>query len=437
MDVRYLLLLCLAATTVSAQDFKEKAPGPKSKGRPFLWKTNRGFEYVYRVPKSYKPKKRATLLIIFHDKGHRSAFDIRNYPRYFRPDDILLYPGRPTDLDGGGSVGSIEYKPEPLDARVIRGIYFDFLKAFKVQATLLYGVGNGASFALYYAGSYPQEVDGVVAETGTVWKDTEITKAQEDMPVMLMQFLADERTGLASYAKGLELFRSKGVTQLRHSVVFARGSPASHPSAVELGLAWCETMSTANPDRLKAAYKSVTRIRDRRLYDYGALYQICKKMAIKRNVGRIEKLAAGHVAAIRAALGDNKDFKFDGKPWAGHYFAFRRGFAGVPACDALVAEWKEHIDKHAAAAKDQRLTWTDQRGKNPQAAFWSCAEIIRGACLDPSPLANPMASDMAKWKQDAGKHVLDKKDLAAYEAFLLACEQGAAAYDEINKKWRP
>ncbi len=435
--MRYLLLLCLAASTVGAQDFKEKAPGPKSKGRPFLWKTNSGFEYVYRVPKSYKPKKRATLLIIFHDKGHRSAFDIRNYPRRFRPDDVLLYPGRPAALEGGASVGSIEYKPERLDARVIRGIHLDLLKALKIQATFVYGAGKGGSFALFYAGSYPQDVSGVVAETGTVWADTEITKAQAEMPVMLMQFLADEQTGLASYAKGLALFGSKGVTQLRHSVVLSHGSPASHPSAVGVGLAWCVAMSTANPDRLKAVYKDVTRIRDRRLYDYGSLYQICKKMALRRNVARLEKLAAGHVAAIRAALGDNKDFKFDGKPWAGHYFAFRRGFAGVPACDELVAEWKEHIDRHAATAKDQRLTWTDQREKNPQAAFWSCAEIIRGACLDPSPLANPMASDMAKWKQAADKNALDGKDLAAYEAFLLACEQGATAYDEINKKWRP
>lgn len=434
--MRYLLLLCLAATTVDGQTFKEKAPGPKSKGRPFAWKTNKGFEYVYRVPKSYKPKKRATLLIIFHGKDHTAAFDISNYPRRFRQDDILLYPGKPTKREGGGSVGSIEYRPEPLDARVIRGIYFDLKKALQIHSTLVYGLGDGGSFALFYAGSYPEEINGVLTESGTVWKDTEITNAQADMPILFVQFLVDKRMGLMDFSKALDLYKSKGATATRHSVVYSRGSPAGHPSGLGAGLAWCEAMSTASLDRLNAIYKQVSRIQDRRLYDYGLLYGIAKKMVKKRTVDRLEKLAANHADAIRAALGDNQDFAFDGKPWLGHYLAFRRGFAGISACDELIKEWPS-IDKHAATAKDQRITWKEQRKQNPQAAFWACAEIMRRACLDPSPLANPMASDLAQWKQDAAKLFIDAKDVQTYENYLLACELGAAAYDELNKKWRP
>jgi len=435
--VRYLLLLCLAATIVHAQTFKEKAPSGKSKGRPFAWKSNNGFQYVYRVPKSYKPKRPATLLIIFHGKDRRAAFDISNYPRRFRPDDILLYPGRPTRLEGGGSVGSVDYKPEPLDARVIRGIQLDFLKAFKVRTTLVYGMGSGGSFALYYAGTYPQEVNGVLTESGTVWKDTEITKAQADMPILFVQFLADGRMGLFDFSKAVELYRSKGATAVRHSVIYSHGSPAGHPAGLDAGLAWCEAMSTASLDRLNAIYKHVARIADRRLYDYGSLYGIAKKMAKKRTVERLEKLAATHVAAIRAALAGNKELAFDGKPWLGHYLAFRRGFAGIPACDEMIKEWQPRIDKHAATAKDQRVTWKEQRAQNPQAAFWACAEMMRHACLDPSPLANPIASDLQKWKQDAQKLFLDAKDIQAYDSYVQACELGAAAYDGINKKWRP
>ena len=252
------------------------------------------------------------------------------------------------------------------------------------------------------------------------------------MPVVLLQFLDDKQTGLASYAAGLELLKAKGVKQVRHSLI-----GTSHPNAVSVGLSWCEAMSTGNSDRLKLIYRGVSRIEDRKTYDYGALYEICKKMKMKRNIVRIEKLAADHAAAIRVALGDNKDLKFDGKAWLGHYLVYQRAFVGVPACDELMAEWKAQIDKHAATAKDNLPTWTDQRDKNPQAAFWACAEIIRSACLDSSPLAEPMASDLAMWKQEAAKHVLDKKDVASYEAFVLACEQGAMAYDELNKKFRP
>jgi hypothetical protein len=437
--VRYLLLLCLLATNAGAETFKEKKPSPKTKGKLYAWKTTNDFPYLYRVPKSYNPKKRATLLLVLQGKDRKTHFDIRDYAEgRFRPDDILVFPGQPEPQEGGGATGSIEYKANALDARVIRGIHLDFLKVYKIQTSLVYGTGKGGSFALYYAGIYPTGVDGVVADAAEVWKETEVVKEQEQQAVLMMSFMGDARVDLAAQQKGFDLYESKGVKKLHLSVVYPGiDEHFGHPSALAGQLAWCEAMTTTNSKRLASIYKTAARTIEPRVCDYSAWHALAKKCEKKRAVERIEKLAELHVAAIRESLGDNKTCQLDGKPWLGHFLAFRRGFATLPACVELVKELQPNIDAHAKFAKDQIPIWKDQRTQNPQAAFWGCAQIIRKACLDISLVTPPMVTDLEQWHKEAAKHALPDEDVKAYETYVAARTAGMDAYHELNKRFRP
>ncbi|MHC4341526.1 MAG: hypothetical protein ACYSX0_15110, partial [Planctomycetota bacterium] len=65
MRTLLVLLLALAVPAVAGK-YKEKEPGPKSKGKVYLWKSSNGGEYLYFVPKNYDAKKGANLVFLLH-----------------------------------------------------------------------------------------------------------------------------------------------------------------------------------------------------------------------------------------------------------------------------------------------------------------------------------------------------------------------------------
>ena len=160
-----LLSLCLAAAL--PQDLPQKAPAADAKAlTPCQWKSAGGLRFAWCLPEGYDGKSARNLTVILHGTGldYRWGF-LNNQPGVFRPDDVVV------SVDGTS--------PGPNDTRLFLGEekdakdFHDFLAEIRTQFTIsrvfLYGHSQGGFFVTYYAGEFPETVDGVVAHASGSW----------------------------------------------------------------------------------------------------------------------------------------------------------------------------------------------------------------------------------------------------------------------------
>ena len=181
-------LLLVAAAAWAGDDVKDKEPGPKAKGKVYSWKAKDGLVYRYYIPKKYDPEKGANLTFILHGSNLSAGWGFWNHKAgQFRPDDIVVSPDGTTPNGSGG----FNFMGRPKDAKRLHALHEELKKLFKIQATFLYGHSQGSFFSFFYAGQYPEDVQGVVGHASGVWAQTQGPRKAHHQAIVLMHGTQD------------------------------------------------------------------------------------------------------------------------------------------------------------------------------------------------------------------------------------------------------
>src|SRR5438105_1924019 len=189
------LVLALLASTLAGRPAAGDAPpagkalDPKAGGQAvYEAKSADGLVYAWRGPKHYDTAKGVGMTVILHGSNLDHRWGFANHDKAtFRPDDLVLSPDGTTANGKGG----FNFLGEPKDAKRLHALLEEARKAFKVRATYLYGHSQGSFFSVYYAGEYPEDVDGVVAHASGIWNWTKLGAAGHHQAIVLMHGTQD------------------------------------------------------------------------------------------------------------------------------------------------------------------------------------------------------------------------------------------------------
>src|SRR6185295_15192758 len=292
-----------------------KPPSPETAGKKCGWKSADGLQYEHYVPKTYDPRRGANLIIILHGTGMDRRWGMANQiPGEFRPDDVLVSP------DGTSKTGeTVNFLNDAKDCKRVHALQDEIRKALKIRATYLYGHSNGAFFCYLYAGAYPDDVQGVVAQSGNIWNGTAATPKNHKQAIAVMHGTQDP---VVSYflAPGVLAFYREAKYPMAHlrSLEGWNHWPNQWQTANEI--AWCEGMTTDDPERATAAFDALDKSPEESGFDrdHAAVYLVAKRVAAMTNApddlkaratktaDAVEALAKKHADAVLASLGKDK-----------------------------------------------------------------------------------------------------------------------------------
>ncbi|MEE9127252.1 MAG: alpha/beta fold hydrolase, partial [Planctomycetota bacterium] len=318
-------VLCLSVLAVAAlgADHPEKAPGPKSTGKVYTWTAENGMQYEYYIPKDYDPEVGANLTFILHGSNLDRRWGFANHAAgKFRKDDIVVCPDGTTP-NGNGGFNSMQSKAE---LQRMHELHAELLETFTVKATFLYGHSQGSFFSFYYAGAYPEFVQGVVGQASGVWIGTQASKKHHHQAVCLMHGTKDPVVGYGQSVGGYEFYAEAKYPLLHlRSLEGWNHWPAQYQT--EMQLAWCEAMTSEDPARIAACFEVIDDFKDG--VDPSVLYQVAERAATfegipskisakaKKAMKTAEKVADQHVASINKSLGKDKGSKLADRSWVG------------------------------------------------------------------------------------------------------------------------
>ena len=443
-----LLVCLLAAAPALAADVKEKELGPKAKGKLYKWQAKDGLAYYYRIPKNYDPDEGANLTVLLHGSNLTGGWGFANHQwKTFRPDDIVVSPDGTTSNGRGG----FNFLGERKDAKRFHTLLNELKEVLNVKQTYLYGHSQGSFFALYYAGEYPEDVNGVVAHASGVWTWTQQGPKGHHQAIVLMHGTQDPVVpypqsvgGYVSYAeKKYPMLRLRSLENWNHWPAEHNG-PVPHTSQQ---LAWCEGMTTDDPARLEACLEYLLENKSKERHDYAGLRSVADRVAeletapekLRKQAAKartaVDALAAAHVAALEIP----EKAKFDGETWIGHLPVFLRSFQGVPSADVVAEEWEKVLRKHQKdAVKHLRKFWPAMRKGDIKDAFSEGLDAIEKGFLYYETWDREFLGAMEKWRKEADDHKLSKRAVKKYDELAKAFEKarvnGYKAFDKINAK---
>ena len=446
--MRILLALLALALPAAAGKVKTKEIGPKAKGKLYEWKSDDGLAYRYFVPKDYDPKKGANLTFILHGSNLSRTWGFANHPAgKFRPHDIVVSPDGTTANGRGG----FNLLGKPADAKRLHALQQELKGIFKIKATFLYGHSQGSFFALYYAGEYPDDVQGVVAHASGVWTWTKLGDAGHKQAIVLMHGTQDPVVPYAQSVGGYDAYAEKKYPVLRlRSLENWNHWPAELNGKVphtSQQLAWVEGMTCADPERVKACFDFLADVKVREKHDHAAAYTLAKRIvamdgapdALKKRaqaaMNAVNDLAAAHVAALKGARLD----AYAAKPWVGHLPVFLRGFMDVPARDEYAREHGDALARHREeAVKNLRQYYQLLRQGSEAEAFVAGVAAVRTGFLHYECADKKFLERMAELRKQAKKLKIPKDAIKAYDAILPAYTkaqaEGLRAYEATNRK---
>jgi predicted esterase len=453
---RFVLLAVVLGSTVlpagralAGDEPPEKPPGPGSTGKLYSAKAENGLAYHYFLPKSYDPAKGITMTLILHGSNGSRWWGFNMHAAgEFRPDDFVVSPDGTTS-NGQGGFNSLQRSE---DLQRFHEFVLEMKKLVKVNATFIYGLSQGSFFAHYYAGQHGDEVDGIVAHGSGLWIGSGLAKKNHHQAIAVMHGRGDPvypyGGGVAAYQGYVEL--KYPTLKFRTLEIDLHWAPWGHQAQQ---LAWCEAMTTSDPERLLASFDWMEQVKDSDgwFLDPVAAYQIARRVTgmdgvddsvkakAKKRMEEIEAIAGKHVAGIEGSFKSTRGKLLPSATWIAHARFFLRDWQGVPAADAFAKEWQKTIKAHADAAKD---AWTDyyaelKQGDNAKAMAAAIRGIEKGGlhywCADPEMLAN-----LAAWRKDPQGAKIPPALLKQYDRavvpFLEATKQGKQDSADLNRK---
>lgn len=427
----------------------KRALDPKAPaGTVFEGRSADGLAFHWRAPARYDAEKGVGLTLILHGSNLTRGWGFANHDKAtFRPDDLVISPDGTTSNGQGG----FNFLGEPKDAKRLHALLDEVRKTFRVRATYLYGHSQGSFFALYYAGEFPKEVDGVVAHASGVWTWTKLGKHGHGQAIVFMHGTQDPVVPYAQSVGGLQALREAGYPMARLRPLEGWNHwPAEHNAAggtrhTSQQLAWVEGMTTKDADRLAACLDLLADVQDKSEHDWAALASLAQHAAdapfatdatkgrARKAAGAVGKLAERHAEELAAT---KPGAPADGKAWMGHLPVFLRQFAGVAACDEVAAAWSDVLERHRDRGVAHLKKFYGSRAKDPAGAFEEGVAAVSEGFLWCEVQDRAFRDTLVGWQKDAKKLKLAKKALKDFEAVKgldEAWKDGWKAYADVCK----
>ena len=422
-----------------------KEPGPKAKGKLYRWESGDGLAYEYRIPKDYDPEAGANLTFVLHGSNLSRRWTFWNHDvATFRPDDIVVSPDGTTP-NGQGGFNFLQGKK---DLERLHALHAELKETFNVTATYLYGHSQGAFFSFYYAGAYPDDVQGLVGQASGVWMGTGGGKKHHHQALVLMHGTADPVVPYGQSVGGLEFYSDMKYPMARlRSLDGWNHWPTQEQTSQQL--AWCEGMTTASPERLAAAFDELDGVKEKldpvayrqvaaRALELDGVPGKTRKKAEKA-LKEVDEAAADHAEAIAKSVGKkNKKRRLEDEAWVGHVPLYLRHFRGVPACDELADDWEKTLAAHDKAGKKFGKTFRDKQGSSPKDAFSAGLELCSDAFLRRQTQDEELLSKMEAMADEAKDSGIGKKDMKTYDEIVpvlrSAIEKGQKAFGKVARR---
>jgi len=438
------VLLALVTVPAFAQAV-EKQPSAKATGKVYEWKSKDGLQYQYYLPKKFDPQQPINLTFILHGSNLDRRWGFANHKAgQFRSDDFVVSPDGTTS-NGSGGFNSLQGKK---DLERLHALHQELKEMFNIRATYLYGHSQGSFFSFFYAGAYPDEVQGLVGQASGVWIGTGASKKHHHQAVVLMHGTADPVVGYSQSVGGLKFYEEKKYPLVRlRSLDGWNHWPTQ--GQTEQQLAWCEGMTTTDHGRMAAAFTTLDEAKG--VVDPVALYQVAARVAAApdMNPGVVKKANAAmkevddsakkHAKAITKSSG-KKTKKLVDKPWIGHVPLFLLHFKGVPACDAFAEKWKAVLGKQQDLGDKHSTDFWRNAERSPKKAFGYGMKLVHSAFLTEAAANKRMIEKLEGWNKAGKKAGIGKGDLKLFKTGVpvlqSAKEKGRKAFEKVSKRFR-
>lgn len=453
-----LCVLLLASPALPVQEMASKAPSADAKPlTPFQWKSAAGLRYAWCLPEDYDAKTPRHLTIILHGTGgdYRWGF-LNNQPGTFRPNDVVVS----VDGTSPGQNESRLFLGEEKDAAAFRDFLAELRTQFAVAKVFLYGHSQGGFFVAYYAGEFPDTVDGVVAHASGSWNWTKTGKKSHRVAIAFMHGSSDPVVPYTQSPGARDHYLEEN-----YPMVLLRRLPGYNhwPNAVRATecLDWCEAMTTDDPDRALALAKELLRPKGSDEYQYeippafAAARQVLRRFGPDGHApfGNLPAMAQGHADEVAAAIEKlasdaaedlqkalGKKLALAAEPPIGGLRAYREDFRGVDSAE----RWLKQLDLDKEIAKQDKLTkpiyeaWYAEA--MPDGERFAAIVQALGECWLHDGFPPAMAEQLATWQKNAANLKLDKKILKAYDAHVKPWQQGWTEgwvlYEKAVSSWK-
>jgi predicted esterase len=436
----------LARGALAAGDAPAVDPREARTGVVCQWHSEDGLKYEYFVPETYDPAKGANLTLVLHGTGLDQRWTFANHPPgQFRAADIVVSPDGTRYME---NYKDNEFYGESTDANRFHKLIEELKKVWKVKQTFLYGHSNGSFFVFYYAGAFPDDVDGVCGHASGVWNWTTMSSSGRHQAIGLMHGTDDPLVPYGQSWWGRRVYRETAKYPLVHlRTLFGRGHPPAWPQA-ELQLAWCEGMTTKDAARMEACLATLADADVALGVDWSSLWQVANRLAQEKTAtpeqrARAEKLAAAvdaaatrHVEAIEAAAGKGGALalrQLADTPAVGHLIRFLEEFDGVPALEQWLAKNKTIFKALEKSGEDNEKDWRDELDESPAKAVKAGLDLLETGYThyETGKIAKrlqKLAKDPSLKLSDAERKRLD----TLTSAWASGRESGFAAYEKVN-----
>ena len=427
-----------------ADDNPTEAPAEAKPGRVYARMAEDGLPFEYRVPEGYDAERGANLTLVLHGNGLDHRWTFWNHPPdEFRVADIVVSPDGTTFTQG---TNANEFLGGDADARRVHALIEELKATWNVRQVFLYGHSQGSFFVFYYAGKYPDDVDGVLGHASGMWNGTAQDKRGHHVAVAFMHGTNDHIPyGQSEY--GAQSYRDAGYPNVNLRTLFDWGHPPHYHQA-EQELAWCEGVTSELPERVAACLDELADEKRPMGVDWGALYAVAARLKDMEGAGArdreratkiaeaVDELAREHVAAIEKALGKGKLTELDGGAWSGHVTRFLADFRGVPACAEFVDAHERELDKVEKNAADALKDYWRNKERKPREAFEDGLKLLEGGWS--SYRCGEVLEQLELWAADARELKLSKsgvkrlKELA--DDWRDGRKDGFQEYEKRNRK---
>lgn len=367
LRVLLLLLTTVVPTIPGAQaqqigEVPKVDPGQAEGGEVLAWTSPAGQPYWYRLPRKIQEKSPPNLIFMLHGSNVPYGWAFWNYPignGGFRPDDIVVAPEGMAPAQGDGVFNFIQGKP---DGDQLRDLIQAFDDEFPIGNVYLYGHSQGAFFAYWFAGEYPELVDGIVAHAGNVLDVRHTTLSKEKVAIGILHADSDQVVPVECAHRTDKIYRELGYQKVRLYIIEGIRPQAGHwpmPSQVLEMLEWLDQVSVSSARQGVSVALSEL---GKEWPDLGVISD-----AVREAEGRIKKYRGDDADEVRERLSlirawldgaaqahaellnsypDADDIKEKMGDWASHFSSCHRAFAENKEWERAVREMVALAKKH-------------------------------------------------------------------------------------------
>ncbi len=257
-----LLLLAPRGLAQAIGEVPRVEPGPDAAVEEVLeWTSEQGQEYWYRLPKT-SGRAEPNLVVMLHGTGLNHGWSFWNYgigSGQFRGGDIVVSPD---GLTPGGN-DTFNFVQGRTDGEQIAGLIEHFRSRFEIGNVYLYGHSQGAFFCYWFAGEYPELIDGFCAHAGNVLDVKHPRLAKENIAVGILHGRSDQVVGVAAAERTHGIYEGQGYAKLKLTIVEGLRDQAGHwplPVQVAEMFEWIDSVSIRSaPQAVLAATEALAK----------------------------------------------------------------------------------------------------------------------------------------------------------------------------------